>query len=378
MSKTVISAISTCDVELRTINLFVLNKLYLLDEAPAPSVTAIAERLIGLHAKRPQTPYLSVYARNPDFAPSALNTALYTDRSLLRAHCMRGTVHALPSSQYRTVRTATAGQLDGMYRRAFDDLASKQAIEKSVLKAIRQRGPLSHAEIAEALDVQAEERELYLVINELCTREILVKATVNGSWRTSVYNYELLDRWQPAIPAGETDQLKAQSRLLEWYLASYGPSTLADIAWWAGMSQTQVKRAIEAIERPITCVRFAALDADALIFGDDFAKLQNCKSPERAQVKLLPGFDPYVMAYADRGRFISSEYYGKVFRKVSGIIEPVIVVDGWVVGTWKYSLIRGELSYVLFEPMKDAEVNKALNEATKRMANFLLRADAEG
>src|SRR3954447_24568063 len=117
MSKTVTLANSRCDVSLRTLNLFVLKKLYLLEDSPAPGAVEIAERLVGLHAKRPQTPYLSVYARNARLKPADLNAALYRDRTLLRAHCMRGTVHMLPLSQYRTVLSATAGQLDNMYRR---------------------------------------------------------------------------------------------------------------------------------------------------------------------------------------------------------------------------------------------------------------------
>src|SRR5207253_2639581 len=105
------------------------------------------ERLVGLHAKRPQTPYLSVYARNARLKPADLNAALYRDRTLLRAHCMRGTVHMLPLSQYRTVLSATAGQLDNMYRRAFDDVPNKLAIEEAVLELVRKNGALSHAEL---------------------------------------------------------------------------------------------------------------------------------------------------------------------------------------------------------------------------------------
>src|SRR5262249_11416115 len=160
-------------------------------------------------------PYLSVHARNPKLGPEALKSAIYQDRTLLRAHCMRGTVHLLPLSQYRTVLSATTGQLDGMYRRAFDEKTNKEAVEAVALDLIQKRGPLSHAEIAAGLKIEVEERDLYLILNELCTRGILVKATVKGSWRSSVYNYERLERWQPNIPAGEEDTDRARSRLVE-------------------------------------------------------------------------------------------------------------------------------------------------------------------
>lgn len=66
-----------CTVDLRTLNLFVLRKQFLLPEAPAQNVLQVAERLVGLHAKRPQTPYLALYARLPDFTASQLDGLMY-------------------------------------------------------------------------------------------------------------------------------------------------------------------------------------------------------------------------------------------------------------------------------------------------------------
>jgi hypothetical protein len=376
MPKTVTAA-STCGAPLRAINLFVLNKLHLLDDSPSQTIVEIAERLVGLHAKRPQSPYLSLYARSSEFSLSKLDAALYEDRALLRAHCMRGTVHMLPLSQYETVLSATAGQLDGMYRRAFDGISNKEAKEKAALELIRKKGPLSHAEIEAGLKIEVGERDLYMILNELCTRRILVKATVNGSWRSSVYNYELLDRWQPEIPSGETDTLKSRSKLVEWYLAAYGPATLADVSWWAGVSQAQARKAIAGVNRPLSYVRFDALGTEAFIFDDDLEALRTWRPPGRPQIKLLPGFDPYVMAYVERGRYISGDHYSKVFKKVSGIIEPVVIVDGWIVGAWKYSLERGKLVSEIFERIDNPQTKTAIDHAIAKMAEFLARADDE-
>src|SRR5262249_8868240 len=116
---------------------------------------------------------------------------------------------------------------------------------------------------------------------------------------------------------------------------------------------------------------------DAFVFDDDLEVLRTWRPPSRPQIKLLPGFDPYVMAYADRSRYISGNHYGKVFKRVSGIIEPVILVDGWIVGAWKYSLERGKLPSEIFERIDDPQVKRAIDQATVRMADFLARADAE-
>lgn len=377
MSKAVSSLASvSCKASLRAINLFVLDNLFLLRDAQSrKSITEIAERLIGLHAKRPQTPYLSLLARLPGFAPAQLDQVLYKERTLLRAHCMRGTVHMLPLSQYRTVLDATAGQLDGMYGRAFEGLGDKQTVERAVLGLIRARGPMTRSEVASALPSKVDERDLYRILNELCTRGILVKATVKGSWRTSVYNYELLERWQPSIPAGEDDRLSALTKLLGWYVAAYAPVTLKDISWWSGVSQAQVKAALARIERPIVTAHFESLEGEALIFKDELARLESREPPRTPHVALLPSFDSYVIAYADRDRYIDRAHYSKVFKRVSGIIEPVIIFDGVIKGTWKYSATGGQIPIELFDGRPERKTLGQLEKVVAETADFLTRAD---
>jgi hypothetical protein len=264
-----------------------------------------------------------------------------------------------------------------MYRRAFDHLKNKQAIEDAVLDMIEDRGPLTHAEIATALPIKVDARDLYRLINELCTRGILVKSTVNGSWRSNIYNYELLTRWQPSISPGETDPLAAQALLIEWYLAAYGPATLADISWWTGLSRAQVKKALARLKRPWTCISFEALKCEAYVFNDELAYLKAWDPPPGPQVTLLPSFDPYIMAYSSRERYIPKEYYTFVFKKVSGIIEPVILIDGRIIGTWKYSLLGDHLFLEVFEETARSQAQRELARAATEMANFLVKADAE-
>lgn len=368
---------ATCKVPLRTVNLFVLRNLCVLGSAGVRSVPEMAERLVGLHAKRPQTPYLSLFARIPGFSPADLDTALYRERSLLRAHCMRGTVHLLPLSQYRTVLNATGGQLDGMYRRALGELRDKSAIENSVVETIRARGPMTRSEVAAALPTTVDERDLYRLINELCTRGVLVKSGVSGPWRSSVYYYELLDRWQPSIPPARGDAAAAQAELIGWFLAAYAPATLKDISWWSGLSQSQVSKALAKSDRPVRRVRFEALGGEALIYADDLERLEAWEPPREPQVTLLPSFDPYVIAYADRGRYINGRFYEKVFKGVSGIIEPVVIVDGRIVGTWKYAAVVGELPVELFYGESKPSVKACVVRVATEAVRFLRRADEE-
>lgn len=359
---------------LRNINLYVLRKLQLLDDArTTDTISVIAETLVGLHAKRPQTPYLSLLARLPGLRPQQLNESLYQKRELLRAHCMRGTVHMLPLAQYATVLAATRGQLDGMYRRAFVELANKAEVEAQVYVLIESRGALSHAEIARLLPFEIEERDLYRLLNELCTRGLLIKSTVQGTWRSSIYNYDILNRWQPQIPAGETDVERARATLVKWYLKAYGPATLADICWWTGIRQAGVKKALDNLGPLVESLFYDALDQQAYMLVEDLEDFEKWIPSKSSQVNLLPSFDPYVMAYIDRRRYIDEENYGQVFKGVAGIIEPVITYDGKIVGTWKYKLKGGKVPLVIFN--HSTVKPELLEMCARQTAVFLQDAD---
>ncbi len=203
-----------------------------------------------------------------------------------------------------------------------------------------------------------------------------MKTTVQRSWRSAAYDYALLSRWQPAIPAGETDQAAARAQLVAWYLAAYGPATLADIAWWTGLSQAQVRQALGRAAQPWAYTSFEALGHPAYILSADLERLRSWEPPRDARVTLLPSFDPYIMAYIDRERYINQAHYDRVFKGVAGIIEPVILADGRIIGTWKYTLRSTQLDIEIFESL-DRSTQPALDRAAAEMASFLGRADAE-
>ncbi|MGH9929807.1 MAG: winged helix DNA-binding domain-containing protein [Pyrinomonadaceae bacterium] len=336
-----------------------------------------AKRLVGLHAKRPQSPYLSLVARMPGFSIGQLDNVLYRQRQLLRAHAMRGTVHLLPLTQYHTVLNASAGQLSGMYQRAFANLNNKAAVTKLVVDSIRARGPMTHQAIASSLSIEIDERDLYRIINELCTDGVLVKASVEGSWRSAIYHYELLDRWQPSIPRGAEDQSRARAQLLTWYLSAYAPATLKDISWWSGLSEAEVRSTLALVERPLKLVRFECLGSEALIFEDEFERLAKWEPPRTTQLTLLPSFDPYVIAYIDRGRYIDKANYAKVFKGVAGIIEPVILIDGFIAGVWKYAIKNDRLVSEMFAEPTNAELTDKIKRAELEMIAFLRKADGQ-
>ena len=98
----------------------------------------------------------------------------------------------------------------------------------------------------------------------------------------------------------------------------------------------------------------------------------------RPLVRLLPAFDSYVLAYSDRTLLMPEEALKYIYH--GGQTLPTIVVDGAVVGAWRYERKGKRLEVELspFEPLDDALRAQAVDEA-RDIGRFLgLSASIKG
>ena len=81
------------------VNSYLAHKQHLLPASRLADVVQVTRDIVALHATAPTSPYLSLWARVPDFQRQEMEGALYERRDLTRVHCMRMTVHAVPSDE---------------------------------------------------------------------------------------------------------------------------------------------------------------------------------------------------------------------------------------------------------------------------------------
>ena len=85
-------------------------------------------------------------------------------------------------------------------------------------------------------------------------------------------------------------------------------------------------------------------------------------------VRLLPAFDPYVVASArDVPAILAPEHKARVHRQ-GGWISPVLLVDGRIEGVWSHERARGRLS-MRIEPF--GELQEGVREGAEAEANRL-------
>jgi hypothetical protein len=91
------------------------------------------------------------------------------------------------------------------------------------------------------------------------------------------------------------------------------------------------------------------------------------------RVHLLPAYDEYTVAYKDRSAVLDPAHAREV-NNGYGILNPVIVADGQVVGTWKRTL-KSHAVTITPSPFKkfNAAEARAFDQAASRYGKFLNR-----
>jgi hypothetical protein len=144
--------------------------------------------------------------------------------------------------------------------------------------------------------------------------------------------FVLMDEW---IPVPRTlDPEEALGELAERFFRSHGPATVKDLARWAGLKAAEARAGLAAV-RP----GLASLDVDGVEhFLDPRTPelLAGCRDEARGTF-LLPGFDEFVLGYADRSAVLDPEFAGRIVPGGNGVFRPTVVSDGRIVGTWQWS-----------------------------------------
>jgi hypothetical protein len=175
--------------------------------------------------------------------------------------------------------------------------------------------------------------------------------------------FVLLDEWLSPTRLPERDEALAE--LAKRYFVSHGPATLQDFIWWSGLTVADANAGIEMSKAHLK---------RKLIGGKTYwmASSTGRVKTEGPPAYLLPAFDEYTVAYKDRSAILT-RLTAKSRRNIGmGVLGPVIVVDGQVVGTWKRTLEKSSITVrpTLFVALNKAQ-KQALRAAVSRYGAFL-------
>ncbi|HVL25948.1 MAG TPA: crosslink repair DNA glycosylase YcaQ family protein, partial [Thermomicrobiales bacterium] len=123
--------------------------------------------------------------------------------------------------------------------------------------------------------------------------------------------------------------------VLRRFLATYGPVTRDDVARWLGItSAPAAMRLLESLGDELTCVAIAGTGDAHWMLAADLDELRG-SAPSTA-VRLLPGFDQYVVTSPrDREAILPQAHRAQIHRP-QGWISPVLCIGGVFRGVWKH------------------------------------------
>jgi hypothetical protein len=117
--------------------------------------------------------------------------------------------------------------------------------------------------------------------------------------------------------------------LIARYIRSYGPVTIDDISWWAGLTKQRCRVALQGLD-------IEEIQVDGWK-GPLFQMTEPVSTPVAdAFVNALPLLDPYVQGYRDRDRFLEPERHTFVYDG-GGNSAATLVHSGRIIGVWQTS-----------------------------------------
>jgi hypothetical protein len=264
-----------------------------------------------------------------------------TNGAILRTHVLRPTWHLVSPVDLAPLVAATGPAVmraaASMLRRlalppeTLDDI-------QAVLRARLAQGPASRAELQGLLTAAGHDmRDGVRFATALMHAEstgLICSGPVAGRETTVALAADRAPTDAPERAAVLTD-------LARRYFASRGPATLRDFRWWAGLAAADATAAVDAVRGELESAR---------VGGRELLWNAAVDPQDPPAVLLLPNYDEYLVAYADRSDVFDPEHRRFLDARGEPIMQHVAVADGVVAGTWRVTARarRLEVAVTLF------------------------------
>lgn len=344
-------------------NSFTFKRQHLLKPSPAP--LDVTRDLIVIQTQYAASLPGALWARTTSLTPEWVDKALYEWRKLVKTWTVRTTLHTLNRDDLPLMVAAMGSSLlDNFYhfmqRRRGIKRQELRKISTKVMKLLAD-GALSRAEIHAKIPLLADMEGTGWGLDVFALA--FQGDVLFGEGKTFVRR----DNWLPDLMWELQDEAIARQDLLRRYLAAYGPATIQDFAFWAGMRVRDAREIWDTIGDAVVPVDVDGWKGDYYLRAEDVSLLGDDSLPECA---LLPKFDVINVSYKDKTRFLDEADYKRVYR-AAGQIEAVVLFDGRIAGTWRMKQSKDVLSLTI-EPHRNFSPREMqlLNDAAERLAAF--------
>jgi hypothetical protein len=285
--------------------------------------------------------------------------------AILRTHVLRPTWHFVLPEDARWMLELTAPRIrasQAYHERFLEFKPAVFAKSARVLERTLEDGAArTRTELAVLLRRAGVHVPTGQHVGQVLMRAELDRVIISGPRRGKEFTYMQFDERVPASPPRDRDA--ALIDLIQRYFRTRGPATLQDFAWWSGLTVGDATRGGAAAGRALE--RFTA--------GGHTYWHDPSRGSRRAGriAHLLPNFDEYVVGFRDRSAVAERLLAAQPGHRVDGLIGPVVVVDGQIVGGWRRTLGKTvDVRLRLLVPLTARE-RDLVRRAAQRFGRFL-------
>jgi hypothetical protein len=257
----------------------------------------------------------------------------FNEGKILRTHVLRPTWHFVDPLDLRWMLALTGPRVNAMiayYSRQLElDAATFRRCNAAIVKALRGGKQLTRPELRPVL-----ERAKIGTISGQRLGHIMMGAELDavvtsGARRGKQSTYALVEERVPPVPPMARDE--SLTELARRYFTTRGPASAQDFSWWSGLPMTDVRRAIELLDKSVESVTVE--DVKYWFIGARDAK-------PGPTAHLLPNYDELFIGLRNRSAFGRRLKSVKAITGGSALISHVIAIDGQLVGGWKRAVDR--------------------------------------
>lgn len=287
--------------------------------------------------------------------------------SFVRSWVLRGTLHFVAARDLGWMVALLAPRLLNSLARRYRELElddeTNLRSDQLLVEMITAEGPMERKALLARLEAAgistAGQRGIHL-LQHASLQGLIYQAAV----RRNQAVFELIERLPPGTQFATREAALAE--LARRYFTSHGPATIQDFTWWSGLTATEARQGLEAVQAEL--VSMTVDGTNYWMAADTPAEPEI--DPQRAY--LLPGFDEYLLSYKDRTASISPEHQKLWMSNTNGMLLNTIMIGGQVLGQWRRSLekkgVRVEVApFIALNARQEA----AIRAAAERYAEFL-------
>jgi hypothetical protein len=285
--------------------------------------------------------------------------------SIIRTHVMRPTWHFVAAEDIRWLLELTAPHVhktaSSLYRRLELDNSVFKRTDKIIQKALEGNIHLTRKELMNRIANEG--------IKITSLRAVLIMFSVelkgivcNGIKRDKQFTYALLDERVPMTK--KLTREESIAKLATRYFTSHAPATLQDFVWWSGLPVADAKAGLELIKSNLISEKI----------GEEIYWMSTSHSIKTGLkiIHLLPCFDEFTVSYKNRSASFDLEFSKKIRSTFGGILNPIIVVNGKVIGTWKRTVKKESVNIELYPFTKTSKsLYNEIAEVAKEYGKFL-------